>query len=246
MKLTILCLAIIWSLLVPVFAEPTFREVVDKYLTETAHVKDRKGPLLFYPRLVERIQGLFLRYPFSHIVITGPSEKGNKTVKTDIYINGENVYVIQADEGWNLWATSEGVFEWERGKMDGMKIKRSNEDLVAYLYYLTDPSWVMAALYHEYLTEPNRFTVVSGRKKGIWELRFKKPRDGFRAIYVIKKPLWFYGLSGIRPNGNGETVEAIISEPTEVKGLPESAEKQFKAIKFQDSELSLHRHMLFL
>ena len=219
---------------------------MDKYITEAAHVKERQRPLLFYPQLAERIHGLFLRYPFLHIVVNGPSEMGEKMVKTDIYINADNIYVIQADEGWNLWATSEGVFEWEHGKRDGIKIKRSVEDLVAYIYYLTDPSWVMAAIYHEYLSEPKKFTVIPSKKEGLWELRLKMPRDGFRAIYVVKKPLWFYGLSMNKPGASGGTAEMVISEPREVKGLPEGFKRQFKEIKFQDSALTLHRHMVFL
>ena len=43
MKHTILCLAIIWSMLIPLCAEPTFREVVDEYLTEASRVKEEKG-----------------------------------------------------------------------------------------------------------------------------------------------------------------------------------------------------------
>ena len=243
MKTTILCLAISGLLSSHLFAEPSLKEVVNQYMTTYAKSKNDRKPAV-YPELAERIEGLFLRYPATHIVISGFSG-GAKKGTTDIYIKGEEIYVIEADGGWNLAANSAGVFEWEKGKTNGIRIKRSNNDLVAYVYYLTDPSWIIASLYYEYLTSPNEFTVVPNKKKKWTELQLKTPRDGFEAIYVSEKPLWFYGLRLKNPQTK-RAEEITISEPKEMKELPEELARQLKGVKFEDSNLTLQRHMTFL
>ncbi len=241
MKTTIFCLAI-WGFLVPhVFAEPGVKEVVNQCITNFAQSKNDRKPV-FYPELADRMEGLFLRYPATHILING---SGGAKGKTEIYIKGEEIYVVEANDGWNLAATGEGVFEWETGKTNGIKIKRSNQDLVNYLFYLTDPSWIMASLYYTYLTSPNEFIVVPDKKKKWMELRLKSPKEGFEAIYVSTKPLWFYGLRLKNPETK-RTAEITVSEPQEMKELPAELARQLKGVRFEDSNLTLQRHMSFL
>jgi hypothetical protein len=241
MKTTILCLAISGLLVTHLFAEPSVKEVANQCITNFAKSKNDRKPV-FYPELADRMEGLFLRYPVTHIVISG---SGGPKAKTDIYIKGDEIYVIAANEGWNLAATREGVFEWETGKTNGIKIKRSNEDLVNYLFYLTDPSWIMASIYYTYLTSPNEFTVVPDKKKKWTELRFKTPKEGFEAIYVSEKPLWFHGFRLKRPDTK-RTAEITISEPQEMKELPAELARRLKGMTFEDSDLTLQRHMTFL
>jgi hypothetical protein len=217
--------------------------VANRHMAMFAQSKNKRMPVV-YPELAERIEGLFLRYPVTHIVVSNSSEETKKGT-TDIYVKGEEVYIIQAGEGWNLVANSAGVFEWERWKKTGIKIKRNNEDLVAYLYYLTDPSWVMASLYYEFLTSPNEFRVVPNRNKKWMELRLKRQGMGFEAIYVSQKPLWFYGLRFKNPK-TGRAGEMTISEPKEINELPDELTQQLKGVKFEDSILTLQRHMTFL
>ena len=192
MKTTILCLAISCLLSSRLFAEAGVKEAVKRQMAMFERCKNDRLPV-GYPELAERVEGLFLRYPAAHIAISGSSE-GPKNAITDIYIKGEEIYVINAADGWNLAANRAGVFEWEKGKKTGIKIKRNDDELVAYIYYLTDPSWIMAAFYYEYLASPKEFTVVPDKNNKWMELRLKTPRDGFEAIYVSEKPLWFYGL----------------------------------------------------
>lgn len=241
MKTTILCLAISAFLVPHVFAEPGVKEVVNQCIINFAQSKNDKKPV-FYPELADRMEGLFLRYPATHILIGG---SGGAKGKTDIYIKGEEIYVIGANDGWNLAATGESVYEWETGKTNGIKIRRSNQDLVNYLFYLTDPSWIMASLYYTYLTSPNEFTVVPHKKKKWIELRLKSPKEGFEAIYVSEKPLWFYGLRFKDPETK-RTAEITISEPQEMKELPAELARQLKGVTFEDSNLTLQRHMTFL
>jgi hypothetical protein len=242
MKKTILYLAVSGFLASHLFAQSGIKEVVNQRIANYAQSKNDRKPV-FYPELAERMEGLFLRYPVTHIVISGSG--GAKKGKTDIYINGEDIYVIQGVDGWNLAANRQGIFEWETGKTNGIKLKRSDEDLVSYLFYLTDPSWIMASLYYTYLTSSNEFTVVPNKKKKWTELRLKTPKEGFEAIYVSEKPLWFYGFR-LKNIESKRTAEITISEPKEMKELPEDLARQIKGVKFEDSNLSLQRHMTFL
>ena len=75
------------------------------------------------------------------------------------------------------------------GHKEGVKISRNNKDLVDYLMYLTDASWIMASIYYDYLTSPGQFRVVPNNAKNWTLLEFKKPADGFEAIYVSQSPL---------------------------------------------------------
>src|ERR1017187_1473144 len=99
MKTTFLCLAISGLLSSHLFAEPGLREVVNQHMATYAQSKNDRKPVV-YPELADRIEGLFLRYPATHIVISGFSG-GAKKDTTDIYIKGEEIYVIEAGDGWN-------------------------------------------------------------------------------------------------------------------------------------------------
>lgn len=218
------------------------KEVVNQSIARYAQSKSDRQPVV-YPELAGRMEGLFMRYPCSHIIVSGSG--GGKKGTTDIYIKGEVIYVIGSGDGWNLAANRDGVFEWEKGKTNGIRIKRSNEDLVTYMYYLTDPSWIMASLYYTYLTSPDQFTVVPNKKKKWTGLRLKTPKEGFEAIYVSENPLWFYGMRFKNPETK-RTAEITVSEPKEMQELPEELAQQLKGVKFEDSDLTLKRHMTFL
>ena len=165
------------------FAEPNLKEEVALHKDRLSQaIKD--GTPGVYPGLIERLDRLFLQYPITHVVITSVSKEGKKK-STEIYIRSEEVYLTQADDGWNLVANNNGVFEWEEGKRDGIKIKRSNRDLAAYLEYLTDPAGIVSSLYGEFLASPDRFAIVSNNAKKWMELRPKTANGPFEALYVF-------------------------------------------------------------
>jgi hypothetical protein len=99
-----------------------------------------------------------------------------------------------------------------------------------------------AALYDAYLSAPGTFEVLPG-KGGIWqEFRLKKSADGFEAVYLTEKPLWFYGLRMKTPAGS---VERLVSAPERIEKIPDDVKSRLKEIHFTDSPLSLTRHMVF-
>jgi hypothetical protein len=242
MKTTIFYSIISLLFVSDLFAEPTLREEVKKQMEVFEQTKNRPMPV-GYPELAQRLEEMFLRHPVTHIVITGSSE--GQSGATDIYIKAEEIYVINAAERWNLVANRNGVFEWQKDQKGGIKVKRNNEDLVAYLYYLTDPSWIMASIYYDYREAPDQFTLLPDKNKSWTQLEFKKPVDGFEAIYVSEKPLWFCGMRVQNPQ-TGVRQEVFFSKPEETKGPPESFLQEFKKITFENSNLTLRRHMAFL
>ncbi len=197
--------------------------------------------------LEDIIAGLFQRYPATHILVSGA---------LDIYISDEGIYVIQRKwidpgnaenaalwENWNFAVTADGVFEWQTGQKNGIKIARKDRDVLDYLLYLIGATGFEMALYDGYLREPDKFKVVPG-KGGKWkEFQLKTPMDGFEAVYLTEKPLWFYGLR-VRTPERG-TVERLISAPEQIEKIPAAVKTRLREIHFADSPLSLARHIVW-
>jgi hypothetical protein len=190
------------------------------------------------------IEGMFQRYPATHILVSGA---------LDIYISDEGIYTIQrkwVDPGngenaaqwanWNFAVTADGVFEWQTGQKNGIKIARNDKEILGYLLYIIGADLFEGSLYEAYLEAPDTFNVVPG-KGGKWkEFQLKNP-EAFEAVYLTEKPLWFYGMR-IKTPGTG-TVESLISAPERIEIIPDDLKAQLKAIHFKDSPLSLARHI---
>jgi len=207
-----------------------------------------KAPAIEAPGgLDDIIEGMFQRYPATHILLDG---------KTDIYISDEGIYFILrkwVDPGnaenaaqwanWNFAVTTDGVFEWQTGQKNGIKIARNDREILGYLLYMIGGTGFEAMMYGAYLQAPDTFNVVPG-KGGKWkEFQLKKSMDGFDAVYLTEKPLWFYGMRFKTPEGG--TVEHLISAPEQIEKIPDDVKARLKAMHFADSPLSLARHMVW-
>jgi hypothetical protein len=240
MKQTIFALAG-FLLLFPgnLVAEPTLKEAAQQQI---GRLKEAKEKHALYSKLVEKYQQMFLQFPITFFSISGISKDAEpRTIQ--VFINGEEVF-IAADHGWNLVANASGVYEWEAGKQTGIKIRRNNAELLSYLNYLTDPSGILSGLYGVYLETPGKYQVTENKEKGWTELRLKKPIYGFEAVFFTETPFWLHGMRTKSPAG--KSAEMTISKPHEVAMVPEEIMRQSKAVKFEDSDLSLKRHLTFL
>lgn len=248
MKKLILYLTLGALLPVRLIADPSIKELVEQHIELLMHPEKlgaQPGTTVpggaDFASISKRI---FLQYPISHIVCTSAPENGKKTV-TDIYVKGEEVYIAQANTGWNLVANGSGVFEWEAGKKTGIKMVRSNADIAAYVEYLIDPAGIMSGTYLSYLAAPDSFTVKNDKENGWTELRPNKmlSPDLDVTIYVSEKPLW---LHRSKIKNAGATGIYTVTEPVEEKALPAGFLQSFKAVRFSDSPLTLKRHLVFL
>jgi hypothetical protein len=182
---------------------------------------------------------MFQRYPATHILVDDD---------IDIYISDEGIYFVlrkpvESLDDWNFAVTAHGVFEWQTGKKNGIKIARNDQEILGYLLYIIGANLFEGALYEDYLRAPDTFNVVPG-KGGKWkEFRLKKPRDGFEAVYLTEKPLWFYGMRIKTPRTG--TLERLISAPEQIEKIPDDVKTRLKKIHFDDSPLSLARHMVW-
>jgi hypothetical protein len=131
-----------------------------------------------------------------------------------------------------------------QAQQEGIRTKRDNEELISYLYYLTDPSWIMAGFYSDYMAHPAAFTCVD-HGGGQSDFYLKQPAYGFVAFFASEKPLWFLGLR-CKDEKTGVVSEFQISEPEEAKEIPALIKDEVKTIHFEDSTLSLDRLMTFL
>jgi hypothetical protein len=255
MKIPCLCLA--FAVLLPgsLLAGSIRTEMLTEGKAEIAagdaEAAAKKAPLTKAAAILDSgrldiIEGMFQRYPATHILVDGA---------LDIYISDEGIYTIQRKwvdpgngenaaqwENWNFAVTADGVFEWQTGQKNGIKIARKDEEILGYLLDIIGANSFEGALYDAYLQAPDTFNVVPG-KGGKWkEFQLKKPEDGFEAVYLTEKPLWFYGMR-IKIPGTG-TVESLISAPEPIKKIPDELKAQLKDIHFKDSPLSLARHLV--
>jgi hypothetical protein len=170
---------------------------------------------------------------------------GKRKLVADIYYKSGELHVINHDKGWNLVTKGKEAFEWEAGKKEGLITKVNDTDLIEYLLYLTDPSYIMTCFYHDALYEPGKFRPQKEVERGMIERRFKKPVEGFQAVFVSEEPAWLCGFECGDPE-NGKTERQMYSKPKSLKDVPAEVFDQLKGVKFKQSDLSIRRHMVYL
>jgi len=220
-----------------------WNEQITLYLD--AYEKSAADPKpIVYPKLGERIKGLFLTNETNHILIKN-QEKHQIKVVTELFYKSGELHILQHGVGWNMFTKGEYIYEWKTGEKTGFKIKRNEKDLVDYILYITDPSYIMTSLYDEYSRNPTNYIVLENKEENWKELSLKEPLYGFEAIYVNEEPLWFYGFRVTNPRSK-TTSSLYIDKPIEYKRIPEELVEAMKKVEFSDSELTLRRHMVYL
>jgi hypothetical protein len=222
-----------------VLAETTLKEAAQR---ELERLNGRGGS---FSKLAERYQQMFLKYPIAYFAAVMPSEEG-KPRTFRIFVSGEEVY-IAATQGWNLVADASGVYEWETGKPTGIKTRRNNDDLLSYVNYLGDSGGILSLLYVGYSSRSESCEVEQNKEKGWTELRLKGPGPAgpgsfVPTVFFSEAPFWLHGMRGMR---DAKTGEITVSKPREVERVPEEIRQAFKAVKFEESDLSLKRHLRF-
>ena len=219
----------------------TLREAV--HASIAAFESSAKNPKsAFYPQLADRIREIFPEHSANKIDVW-TLKNGVRGEASTIYVDGERIEIV-ADVGWNVSTDDQYVYEWKTGSNSGSRIKRNNGDLVDYLYYATDPSWIMASVYGEYLRSPTSAHVVRSLDPISDEIVFDKPMGGvFEAVYASRDPLWFYGFRG---RIAGKLTEFRVSKPQEVREIPARILARRLKINFRDAYFALRSQMDFL
>lgn len=197
-----------------------------------------------YPQLAKRVKTFFGVKGVGHIQIF-QEEDGKRKLYSDMYYKAGEVHIVQHVEGWNLVTKGTDAYEWEVGKKEGVITKLANKDLFDYLLYKTDPSCIVTSLYYHVLYTPERFLPGKDMDRGCKEMRFKKPVEGFRAVFIAEEPLWFCGFEVGDPNGD-KSSRVFYSKPESLKDVPAEVFQRLKGIDFKKSDLSIRRHMVFL
>ncbi len=216
--------------------------LVKKYVEAYESVKEPVPTA--YPWVAKRLRTLFGVRCVGHIQVLSERD-GKRTLGADIYYKPGEVHVINHEEGWNLVTKGDEAYEWEAGKKEGLITRLKDEDLIDYLLYLTDPSWIMTCLYHDALDEPGKFLPPKEVEKGCVERRLKEPVEGFRAVFVSDEPAWLCGFEVGDPKG-GMPASLIYSKPESLNEVPASVLDRIKGVEFRKSELSVRRHMVYL
>ena len=216
--------------------------LVKKYVEAYQSVKEPVPTA--YPWVAKRLRTLFEVQGVGHIQVFAEKD-GKRTLGADIYYKAGEVHVINHDKGWNLVTKGKEAYEWEAGTKEGLITKLNDKDLIDYLLYLTDPSYIMTCFYHNALTEPGKFLPPKEIEPGCIERRFKKPVEGFRAVFVSEEPAWLCGFECDNPEG-GKTERMIVSKSESLKEVPAGVFERLKGVKFKKSELSIRRHMVYL
>jgi hypothetical protein len=195
-----------------------------------------------YPQLAGRVRALFLGKGVTRIE-TWASTNGAKRAGNSIYIAGSRIEIVASGDDMNISTDDKYVYEWKVGEKAGIRIKRSNEDLVQYVYFATDPSWIMAGLYAEYLQKRSPAHVTHRPLESFDEIEFEKPPAGFEAVYVSQSPLWF---DGFRARNGAELIELRFSKPAHESEIPKAIMDRKLKIEFRDSNDTLGNLMVFL
>ncbi len=240
---TLWCVSIVMSGLLVAAAEPgDWNGLVKEYVKVYESVKDPQPTA--YPWVAKRLKTLFGVRGVGHIQFFAEKD-GKRTLGADIYYKAGEVHVISHDKGWNLVTKGKDAYEWETGDKKGLITKVNDKDLIDYLLYQTDPSCIMTCLYHDALYKPGKFLPPKEVERGLIERRFKKPVEGFRAVFVSEEPAWLCGFESDGPEG-GKPVRMIVSKPESLKEVPAKVFQRLKGVKFKKSDLSIRRHMVYL
>jgi len=219
----------------------TLRDAVQASIVDFESSAKNPKPAI-YPQLADRIHGIFPERGANRIDVW-TLKNGVRSEPSTIYVDGERIEIV-ADIGWNVSTDDQYVYEWKTGSNSGSRIKRNNGDLVDYLYYATDPSWIMASVYGEYLRSPTSAHVIRSLDPISDEIVFDKPMGGvFEAVYASRDPLWFYGFRG---RIAGKLAEFRVSKPQEVREIPAKILARRLKINFRDAYFTLRSQMDFL
>lgn len=210
-----------------------------------AYIKSADNPKpIVYPKLGERVKGVFLSNETNHILIK--NQKNHQIeVTTELFYKSGELHILQHGDGWNMLTKGDYIYEWKTGEKAGIKIKKNEKDLVDYILYITDPSYIMTSLYNGFSRNPEKYDVIEKKEENWKELSLKEPLYGFEAIYVNEEPLWFHGFRVTNPQSKN-TSSVFYDKPSEYKKIPGELMEAMKNIEFTDSELTLRRHMVYL
>jgi hypothetical protein len=230
------------GLVAPALAAEDWDALVKKYVEAFESVKEPVPTA--YPWVARRLKTLFGVKSVGQIRVFSEID-GKRNLVADVYYKVGELHVINHDKGWNLVTKGKEAFEWETGATEGLLTKLNDNDLIDYLIYLTDPSCIMTCFYHDALYEPGKFLPQKEVERGMIEKRFKKPVEGFQAVFISEAPAWLCGVECGNPE-NGKTERQIYSKPTALKEVPAEVFHRLKGIKFKHSDLSVRRHIVYL
>ena len=235
-------LLVMLGLLAPTSEAGDWDALVKEYVQAYEAVKEPVPTA--YPWVAKRLMTLFGVRDVGHIQVFSEKD-GKRTLGADIYYKAGEIHIINHEKGWNLVTKGKEAYEWETGAKEGLITELTDRDLIDYLLYLTDPSYIMTCFYHGALYEPGKFLPPKEVERGLIERRFKEPVEGFRAVFVSEDPAWLCGFESDGPEG-GRPVRMIVSKPESLKEVPAEVFERLKGIEFKKSDLSIRRHMVFL
>ena len=202
----------------------------------------RKPRPTVYPKLAERLRALLPSHSAQQlsVISTGSNAESRGT---EIFVDGSHIEIVASEGEWNLSTDEDFVYEWRSGLKEGIRFPRNNEDLVMYVFYLTDPSWIMAGLYFQYFEEPSTALVESVPLQRYTKLTFQKPISGFESLFISERPFWFHGFDFSLEQ---DKASFRVSKPEKIGSIPDEVETRRNEISFKDSDLTLQRHLSFL
>ncbi len=145
------------------------------------------------------------------------------------------------------FATINGqLYAWKSGSQTGEILKRFPNDTIAFLFYRIDPSFIMEAIYREYLKAPQNFNV--SEQGGVKRLMFRQVQSGgFAGILLRENPFWLSGIIGqdsASPNAKQTVWE--IDPPIPLQQLPAHLKQLPRGVHFAPSPATLENRMVYL
>ncbi|MDO8282560.1 MAG: hypothetical protein Q7U10_08055 [Thermodesulfovibrionia bacterium] len=216
---------------------------VDRYINIYKQSAESPKPIA-YPELGERVRNVFRLNIKNHILIRRVKSNGTET-STDLFYGNGELHILQNGEGWNMFTKGDYIYEWKIGEKVALKSKKNEKDLVDYILYLTDPSYIMTSLYNDYTKQPDNFNVLESNGKTGKEITLKSPLYGFEAIFVNEESLWFYGFRSANAK-SGIKTSIYFSKPVIYEVLPKELIGMSETIEFRESDTTVKRHMVYM
>ena len=231
------CLLVIFLGVNPSSAnEDEWNALIDKTLARIDNAREAAG-LEKGGEHRERVYTILKSHDRSKISIR-LIEDDKERLSTDIYYSRGELFVNEHRKDWNIVTIGDYVYAWKNGESDGYKYKRNINDILTYIAYLTDPSFILSTLYKKYKSETETSTVSIDQATSISTAYFKEPIYGMIAIMFSEKPFWYQGWIS-RGQMSGKVTKILFGLPEQYDQVPSALFDKMKDIKFEERNYGL-------
>ncbi len=229
------CVFVILLLASPSSAsEDQWNASIDAILTELVESEEA----------LERAETIFKSHDRSKISVRA-IENGKEQLYKEIYYSRGELFVNDHSKDWNIITKGDYVYAWKNGQSDGYKYKKNIDDILMYIGYSLDPSFILSSLYRRHISDPEASTTSTDPETSITTAYFKEPRYGMLAIMYGEKPFWFHGWIS-QGQMSGRVRKVFFEMPEHYDQVPGELFDKMRDIKFEERNYGLRELLTYV